>query len=151
MKRPVIASVRSFVLWAAGILVVSTAVDRLLRGDGVGGLIEAVFGFVWVGWLAVLAVIPIWLGFRWLLDRFGPRMSGPIRFRGAVIGLVWWVTLAVLLLSYELVAWPFSPDSQPTALTVVSGLAVVGALGSILGFLEGRAIERSRVTFAGAD
>ena len=146
MKRPLLASVGSFVLWSAGLLIVSTAVDRIIKGDGVSGVVEAVFGFVWLGWIAVLAAIPAWLGFRWLLARVGYRIFGPIPLRGAVVGLAWWVALASIVLSYQLITWPFSPDSEPTIWTVGAGLMAVGAVGAVLGVLEGRAIERWRVT-----
>ena len=147
IKRPLRASVRSFVLWFAGLLVVGTAVDRVIAGGGVGGVVEALFSFVWVGWIAVVGAIPIWLGFRWLLARFGPAVPGPIPARGAAIGLVWWLALAFMLLVYELIAWPFTSGSEPTVGPVVAALLAFGAIGSGFGFLEGRAIERAHVTF----
>ena len=151
VKRPLLPSVGSFVLWSAGLLIVSTAVDRIIKGDGASGVVEAVFSFAWLGWIAVLAAIPAWLGFRWLLARFGSRMSGSIPLRGAVVGLSWWLALASMVLAYLLITWPFSPDSEPTIGTVLAGLIAVGAVGAVLGFLEGRAIQRWRVTFGNAD
>ena len=105
-------------------------------------MLEVVFGFLWVGWIFVLGTLPVWLVFRWAFARLGGRLGGSLALRGALIGASVWGLAGSILLGVQLVAWAFSPDSQPTVTSVVAGLAAAASLGGILGALEGRAIGR---------
>ena len=150
MKRPALQSIRGFVVWSTGLLILLGAIDRLWGGDGLAGVGEVIFGFLWLGWIVVVGAVPVWLVFRWLLGRYGPRLRGRIRWRGAIVGLLWWLLVATIVLVIELVTWRFSPDSQPTSATVVRAVLGFTAFGALLGFLEGRAIERQTSNAPGA-
>lgn len=141
-RRPLPASVLGFLGWTTAFLLAMGVIDRLLAGRGLSGVFEVVFGFLWLGWLFVLAALPIWLLFRWAFGKLGPRLGGPLPLRGALVGVLVWLSAAVILLVVELVAWAFSPDSQPTLVSVLTGLAAVALFGGVLGFLEGRAVGK---------
>jgi hypothetical protein len=141
-SRPVGKSVLAFVTWTTALLLVFGAIDRLVVGRGLGGLLEVVFGFFWVGWIFVLGALPVWLVFRWSLGRFGARLGGSLPLRAALIGTVVWLAAGSLLFGVTLVAGELSPGSQPTLASVVTGFVAVALLGGILGALEGRAIAK---------
>jgi hypothetical protein len=124
------------------LLFVAATIQGLVAGDGSAALGEAAFALVWVGWITIIALLPPFLVFLWLLPRSRRRLPDvPILPLAVGLGFVTWVIAATIVIVLLAAA-----GTLPVGQSGVSAwwLLVAGAQGAYLGLIEG--IARARRT-----
>lgn len=127
------------------VLLVGGTVGGLLQGQGPESFIGAAFALVWVGWLTILLMLPLFLALLWLLPKAERRRTGvPLPFLGAAIGFMVWLSTIAAIFVFATVTGNVSQDPPPTAAGFAIAALVVGGVGAYAGLIEGFARQRSR-------
>ena len=113
----------------------------LAQGDGVAAFMEAAIAFIWLGWIEVLIALPLFIALLWALPRAFRRFeTTPRPIVAIATGSSIWAVAAILLAVVGSAVIDHAPSPTPATPLSLLGLGLaVGAIGAVLGLIEGLA------------
>lgn len=130
------ATLARYALSLLAMSVVTQTAISVATGQGLAGILGGVMGFVWAGWIGLLAGLPLLLAFLWLLPRAidtWPHAPVHLVAAGLSAGIWGFVVLAIWMLAVA--TQGVGPSVQSgEALLALAGFALTGGL---VGLVEG--------------
>ena len=138
-------AITSIALYVAGV------VGMLFDGKGLGAFVGSAMAMLWVGWILVLASLPLFLVLLWVLPRAYARLTAvPHRAVGATVGFSVWLAAAVLFAGLGSALSEPGPGATPSSpVSLLAFTLVTGALGALVGFVESHYPRWSRSARSG--